>query len=299
MSNKTKGILLIIAAAFGFAMMNTFVKLSGELPVLQKSFFRNAIAFIFALSILLKRKKKFSLPRANIPWMALRSVCGTVAILCNFYAVDHLILANASILAKLAPFFAVLMSCLLLREKPRFVQVLLVVGAFVGSWFLINPTFDAVAINIPSVVAVVGAFIAGTAYTVVRKLGAMGQDGTTIILCFSAFSCLVSLPFLVFDYHPMSWQQLMFLLLAGLAATLGQFSVTNAYILAPAREISVFDYTQVVFAAIFGFALYGEMPSLANMPGYLLILCMGILAFLSKQPPAKESSSEENATTKA
>ena len=52
MSKKTKGILFIILSAFCFALMNLFVRLSGDLPSMQKSFFRNFVAFIFALAVL-------------------------------------------------------------------------------------------------------------------------------------------------------------------------------------------------------------------------------------------------------
>ena len=85
---------------------------------------------------------------------------------------------------------------------------------------------------------------AGAAYTAVRVLGQRGERNAFIVFFFSAFSCLVCLPFLVFDYHPMSLFQAAMLGLAGLSAAGGQFSVTAAYTYAPAREISVYDYTK-------------------------------------------------------
>ena len=71
---------------------------------------------------------------------------------------------------------------------------------------------------------------------------------------------MATLPFLIFDFHPMEWWQLLCLLGAGLAATGGQFSITAAYSFAPAKEISVFDYTQIIFAAALGFIFFGELP---------------------------------------
>lgn len=70
----------------------------------------------------------------------------------------------------------------------------------------------------------------------------------------------------------MTLRQLLFLLLAGAAATLGQLGITAAYRFAPAKEISVFDYSQVVFAAIFGFFLFGELPDAVSFLGYFLII---------------------------
>ena len=124
------------------------------------------------------------------------------------------------------------------------------------------------------------------AYTTVRYLSKRGERGPFIVFFFSAFSCLVTLPFLLFDFHPMSWQQLGFLLLAGLAAAGGQFSVTAAYSHAPAREISVFDYTQVLFSALLGFFLFSQLPDGWSLLGYVIICGISTaMFFYSKRQP--------------
>jgi len=83
----------------------------------EKSFFRNLVAAVFAAVILCK---DHTLPKVNKKYwgpLILRCVCGTMGILCNFYAIDHLLVADASILNKLSPFFAIIFSFLLLKEK--------------------------------------------------------------------------------------------------------------------------------------------------------------------------------------
>lgn len=107
-SKKQQAIIYIICSAFFFALMNMFVRMSGDLPSIQKSFFRNLVAFFFALIILLRSKEGFSFQKKNLPAFIGRSFFGTLGILCNFYAVDHLVLSDASILNKLSPFFAIL-----------------------------------------------------------------------------------------------------------------------------------------------------------------------------------------------
>ena len=96
MSQKNKGVCCILLSSFSFALMNLFVHLSGDLPSVQKSFFRNFVAMLFALFILLKERPTIRLDGASKKYLFLRSFCGTVGILCNFYAVDHLVLADAS-----------------------------------------------------------------------------------------------------------------------------------------------------------------------------------------------------------
>ena len=68
-----------------------------------------------------------------------------------------------------------------------------------------------------------------------------------------------------------------YLILAGVSASLGQFSITTAYKYAPAKEISVFDYTQVIFAALLGIIFLGEVPEVLSIIGYAIIICVAII----------------------
>lgn len=115
--NYIKGMVMIILSAFFFACMNVSVRLAGDLPSVQKSFFRNLVAAVFAAIIL---TRKHMVPRVKKQYwgpLFLRCAFGTLGILCNFYAIDHLLVADASILNKLSPFFAIIFSFLLLKEK--------------------------------------------------------------------------------------------------------------------------------------------------------------------------------------
>lgn len=279
LKTQYKGILFIIISAFCFALMNLFVRMAGDLPSIQKSFFRNFVAAIFACVILFKDRTPFRCKRENLKYMLMRSIFGTLGILCNFYAVDHLMLADASMLNKMSPFFAVIFSLLVLKEKVTIPQALMVAGAFLGSLFVIKPTWMNLDL-FPSLIGLLGGMGAGAAYTMVRKLGQEGEKGPFIVFFFSTFSCVVTLPWLIFDYHPMSIVQIGILLMAGLAAAGGQFSITAAYCYAPAREISVYDYSQILFSAGLGFFIFGQIPDLFSWIGYLIICTMAVLMFL-------------------
>ena len=113
-----------------------------------------------------------------------------------------------------------------------------------------------------------------------RKLGKQGERGPVIVMCFSVFSCIVTLPFIIVDHAPMSWQQIVCLLCAGLAAAGGQFSITAAYKFAPAKEISVYDYSQIIFSALLGFILFSQLPDIWSFIGYVIICGVGIAMFL-------------------
>ncbi len=277
-SPKTKGILYILAAAFGFSLMSTFVKLAGDLPALQKAFFRNFIALIFMSVAMLRNRIPLRPEKGNLPSLFGRCLCGTLGLLCNFYAIGELNLSDANMLNKLSPFFAILFSIFLLKESPSLVQVLGVLVAFAGSVCIIKPSFDNPA-AIPAIAGALGGMGAGAAYTFVRKLGARKENPTRIIFYFSAFSCLLCLPFLIFSYQHMTRLQLLYLILAGTFACVGQLGITKAYLCAPAKEISVYDYTQVIFAAILGFFIFGDVPDWLSILGYVLICGAGIAMF--------------------
>ena len=266
----TLAILFVILDSVGFSLMNFFVKLSGDLPAMQKAFFRNAIALIVSIIVLAGTREKFRIKRESWPWLILRSVFGSLGIFCNFWALSRLTIADASILNKMSPFFAIIMSIFILHELPGVFEWFCVAAAFAGTLFVVKPT--AGLASIPAAIGLAGGFFAGTAYTFVRFLGKKGERGPVIVMFFSAFSCLAFLPSLLFHYHPMTAAQVLSLLGAGISASLGQLCVTKAYSLAPAKEISVFDYSQVLFAAIWGFLFLGEIPDMFSRIGYVIII---------------------------
>lgn len=273
-NDKTKGIIYIIVSAFFFALMGLFVKLSGDLPTIQKSFFRNAVAMIFAFVVITKNHQ-WELPKGkNISYLLIRAVAGTVGILCNFYAVSRINLADASMLNKLSPFFAVVFSIFILKEKANWKQFLAVTLAFIGALFVMKPTFS--FDGLPSFMGFVGGLMAGLAYTYVRKLTQNGFKGPLVVFYFSMFSCVVTLPWLILDFTPMSPLQWLYLILAGLSASGGQFFITAAYSKAPAKEISVYDYSQIIFTTLLSLIVFGELPDGLSFLGYIIIISAAV-----------------------
>ncbi len=281
-----KGIIMIIFSAFFFSLMAVFVRLSGDLPSIQKSFFRNIVAAFFAAAILVKDGNGFSFKRENLPFLVLRSVFGTVGLICNFYAIDKLVLADANMLNKMSPFFAVIASALFLKEKLRPHHIAAITAALAGAVLIIKPSFSNILLG-PAIIGLTGGLGAGLAYTAVRYLGQRGERGPVIVFFFSTFSCLVCLPFIVFDYTPMSLYQLAMLILAGLMAAFGQFTVTAAYFYAPANEISVYDYTAVIFSTIWGFAFFRQTPDVCSIIGYFLICGAAAANFIKNKKHSK------------
>ena len=275
MKDKKKGILFILGAAFFFALMNLFVKLGGDVPTMQKAFFRNAVAAVFALFVVMKDRGCVKTAKGNYAGLLLRSAFGLIGIICNFYAIDKLTISDASLLNKLSPFFSVIFSIFILKEIADRYEWSFVIVAFIGALFVIKPTFSMEII--PAIAGVIGGMCAGLAYTFVRQLQSNGVKGPVIVLFFSAFSSIALLPNLIFNFTPMTFEQTLSLVMAGVSAAGGQFCITAAYKNAPAKEISVFDYTQVVIAAILGFLFLDQVPDMLSIVGYIIILSVAVL----------------------
>ncbi|MBO4776696.1 MAG: DMT family transporter [Lachnospiraceae bacterium] len=271
MNDRLKGIICIIIAAAGFSLMTFFVRLAGDLPTMQKAFFRNAFALVIAIATLIIKRQKFKIDK-EFGWdIFFRCLFGTTGLIANFYAIDKLALADANMLNKLSPFFAIILSIPLLKEKPSKTDIIATVIAFIGALFIIRPTPGNMEL-IPSLIGLYGGFGAGCAYVFVRRATKKGAATPVIVICFSLFSCMLTLPFMVFNYVHMSVMQILILIAAGMAAAVGQFAITSAYKFAPAKKLSVFDYIQVIFAALWGIIFLKESPTFLSVIGYVIII---------------------------
>lgn len=276
-SDRTKGIAFIILSALGFALMSACVKLAGDLPNFQKVFFRNLVSAIIALYLILKHKGSFTGKRESRNLLLMRSTFGTIGVILNFYAIDKLVLSDANMLNKLSPFLSVILCALFLKEKINRKQIVSIIIAFIGALLIIKPTFS-IAI-IPYLAGIFGALFAASAYTCLRVLGKK-EESYTIVFFFSMFSLITTFPMFIYVYEPMTISQLIYLLLAGLFASLGQFGITLAYRYAPAKEISIFDYTNIIFSAILSIFIFNQYPDILSMIGYIVVFSAAFYMFL-------------------
>ena len=268
-SRKNRAIIFMIISAFFFTLMNIFVRLSGDIPVIQKSFFRNLVSLVVAVGILIQNRCNPFPNRESMGALLIRSI-----------AVDHLILADATILSQLSPFFVIIFSIFVLNERVRPFQVFAIVFAFIGALFVIKPGIGFSSQLVAALAGTIGGLGGGLAYTMLRLCNQRGAKGPQIVFFFSGFSCLVFIPYLLLNYHPMSASQILCLILAGVCAAVGQFTITAAYSNAPGKEVSIFDYSQLIFAAMFGFVLFGNIPDILSVIGYIIIFGSSITLFI-------------------
>lgn len=287
MNNRNKGIILIILSAFGFAMMSAFVKLAGDLPSLQKAFFRNIISFIIALTMIIRHKESLFGKKENQKLLLMRSTFGTLGVVLNFYAIDHLILSDANMLNKLSPFFVLVFCAIFLKEKLKLNHIITIGIGFLGALLIIKPVFNVDVI--PYMAGILSAVFAGAAYSCVRAIGNK-EKHYTVVFYFSCFSVVTLFPLMIINYKAMTLIQLFYLILAGIFATLGQFAITLAYRYAPAREISIFDYSNIIFSAIISLIIFKQVPDIWSALGYIVIFSASFYMFIYNKKLAKNNS---------
>lgn len=270
-SRLGKAILCILCAGLGFAFMNLFVSLAGDVPTVQKTFFRNFFAMIIASVAMMKNKCSIVPPKGARMDLFMRSAIGYLGVVCNFYAISRLNISDASLLNKMSPFFAIIFSTFLLKEKANRVQWAIIITAFIGALFVIKPTFQNAELT-ASILGFIGGVCAGCAYTYVRRATKKGVKGYYIVFFFSTFSTLAALPLTIINFKPMTTMQFLSLVGAGVSAAAAQFAITTAYSFAPAKEVSIYDYTQILFAALLGFIFMHQIPDAWSFLGYAIII---------------------------
>ncbi|PTH58633.1 DMT family transporter [Staphylococcus agnetis] len=291
MNSKMKGIIAILISAIGFSFMAVFFRLAGDLPVFQKSLARNLVAMLIPLFFIIKYQQPMFGKLSSQPLLITRSTLGLTGVLLNIYAIDHMVLSDADILMKLNPFWTILLSLIFLKEYIQKYQITAMMIAIIGMLFVVKPEFSSDII--PALMGLLSGIFAAAAYTAVRALSTR-EAPYTIVFYFSLFSVVALFPLVIFTYQPMTTIQIIYLVLAGLSAAVGQIGITVAYSYAPAKDISIFTYASIIFTACIGFILFGESPDFIAVIGYVIILSASYFMFEKARQETRTQQSHKN-----
>ncbi len=278
MNNKTKSLIYILLSSLSFAFMSVIVKDLNHVPVLQKVFFRNLVSLIITLFIIRKARVRLWGRPENRKFLILRSLLGLSGVFLYFFAISNMNLADSSMLNKISPFFVTIFSFLFLREKIFKQQVLALIVVFAASLLIIKPEFKLSVL--PALSGFLSAIFAGAAYTTVRFLGVRNEKPQVIVFYFSLISVIVVLPFFLMNLNLPDFGTLIRLFLIGTFAAGGQFGLTYAYKYAKASEVSIYNYTNILFAGIMGFLIWKEIPDNLSMAGSIIIIAASVYIFM-------------------
>ena len=281
------GMRYMILSGLGFSLMAVCVKYASleGIPVLEIVAARALVSLILSYADIRYKKIRVFGQRKGL--LFLRGLIGSVALVCVYYAITHLPLAEATVLQYLYPIFTAVLALFFLKEHVHWYLVFSIFLSFLGVLCVVRPVFlfgNAVQdLSYFAVLAgILGAIGSSAAYVLVRKLN-QTEDSSVIIFYFPLVALPFSLIFLGTDFVVPSWSACLFLLLVGIFTQVGQIGLTKAMQTETAGRAAAFSYLQVVFAALFGWWFFQEVPDLWFATGAMLILSGVLVNVLSKQ----------------
>jgi len=265
------GILLRVLAMAFMAVLAAIVKACAErgVPVLEIIFFRNAFAFIPVL-IYISRTSGLSILRTNRPGAHLtRSAAGLTGMICGFTAVSLLPLTQSTAISFSAPLFMTALSALVLKEPVSLQRGFAVAVGFVGVLIMVHPD-PSQFVGVGVLFAIAAAIGAAGANIAIREISRT-EPGPTIVFYFTLAGAMVGLASLPFGWVMPSPGVLGLLVAAGLIGGTGQLLLTEAIRRAPVAVVAPFDYTQLVWAGLIGFLVWGETPAMLTLIGTMVV----------------------------
>lgn len=265
----------MLLSALGFALMAACVKavaLKG-IPVLEIVAARAAVSLLLSYADV--RRKGIS------PWgherglLLARGAVGALALLCVYYAITVLPLAEATLLQYTHPLFTALLALWFLGERLRLPTLVCTLLSLLGLALMLAPELRAGALTrLPLfgvLVALLGAFGSAVAYVLVRRLS-RSEDSSVIIFYFPLIALPLSLLLLGREFVMPDGEALLLLLLVGVFTQVGQVGLTLAMRAEEAGKASAYAYAQVVFAAVLGWVWFEELPTFWTLVGGSLIV---------------------------
>lgn len=294
--NRARGAMFAIAAAFMFAAMGAVIKTaSAHLPTELVVFFRNFFGLLALLPWLLRGGVR-GLATQRFGSHVARALAGLAAMYCFFYAIAKLHLAEAVLLNFTAPLFIPFIALLWLRERVEHNVWWAIAVGFVGITLILKPGMD--IFSPAALIGLASGALAALAVVNIRRMSET-EPTTRIVFYFSIISVIVSALPLLWSWQTPGPQALALMAVAGIFATSGQLLLTRGYALAPAALVGPFTYSSVVFAALFGWLLWGEMPDTLNLTGAVLVCLAGIMAIRATERAILETSGDRHTTPKS
>lgn len=279
MTNIPLSVRYMVLSALGFALMGACVKTVSirGIPILEIIAVRALISCLISYADIYR--KKISCWGHNKLLLLTRGIIGTLGLICIFYAVSTLPLAESALLQYLYPIFTALLAFAFLKERVQRNTAVCILFSIIGLLAMIQPAFlfGHLAINpdpLPSlgvVAALLGALASGIAYVLVRHLSAT-EDASVIVFYFPFIALPVSCIFLGNNFVTPSGLSWILLLLVGIFTQVGQIGLTKAMQTENAGKATAYAYVQIVFSAILGILVFGEMPTIATLLGALFII---------------------------
>ncbi|PWI32545.1 EamA family transporter [Vibrio albus] len=280
------GVQFMLLSALGFALMAASVKhvSNYHIPVFEIVAARALVSLV--ISYLDVKRKRISVWGNNKPLLLARGMVGTLALMCVYYSVTTLPLAEATILQYVHPVFTAVLAVLFLKESLQRSTLICIVLCLTGLFLIVKPEVDGgVTANLPLfsvLIALMGAFGSSIAYVIVRKLS-QTEDSSVIIFYFPLVALPVSLVLMGDSFVMPDLYLTGVLVLVGIFTQVGQFGLTKAMQTQEAGRASAYSYVQIIFSALIGALFFNELPSGWTYLGGALIVSGALVNVLGSK----------------
>jgi drug/metabolite transporter (DMT)-like permease len=299
------GVLFKLASAFAFSCMGASVKIVGSLtpphapfPVGQVVFCRSFFALIpVFVWMAMVGKLQTAFATTNRIGHIKRGLVGSLGMFSGFAGLTILPLSDATAISFAAPLFSVVLAALLLGEVVRLYRWTAVLIGFCGVIVMLWPHLSAEALSASgsevqargAFFSLIGAMCAAFAMIEVRRLTAT-EATAAIVTYFSLMTTTFGMISVLGGAIDPAWawvtpnfKQGLFLILTGIMGGFGQIFLTESYRRAPASVVAPFDYTAMIFALVWGYLLFGDLPDFLVLVGAAIVSATGIFVILRER----------------
>jgi len=276
--NHLGGICMILSVLF-FSLMDVLIKITNEYDVGQVMFSRALFGLIPIFFLIPKKKLKDFYKTKRVKLHCLRAGVGTIGMWAIFVGLRNLELAEVTSIAFSGPIWVVIFSILFLGEKIKAKRWTAVGLGFIGVIIISKPGFD--NLNYYYIYPVIFTLAFAGVSIFIRKLTLVGEPVYLIAFYFSVCSGIFGLCTLPFGEWLMpSSYDLGLLILIGLFGSTANLLLTKSYQLAEVSLTTPLKYLSLVFAIIFGFYLFNEVPTIYTLSGASLIVVSSSIIFI-------------------
>ena len=276
LSKNQLGFLYMFLSIIGFSLMDVIVKWSVDYPVGQVLFFRGFFGIIFYFFII-PRERLHDFYKTKRPGLhSLRCIAGLIAIIAIFIALRKLPLATVVSISFAAPIFTTIFSIFLLSEKVGIYRWLAVIVGFIGILIITEPGIS--NLNIYYIFPII--FCLGLSYVAIT----LRQLSTTepvwlISLFFSIAITFLSFLTLPFGWVMPSFNHFLILSLVGIFGGVSNLWLSQSYKYSEVSLVTPLKYLTLVFAIIFGYFIWDEIPTIKTLIGALLVIVSTLIIF--------------------
>ena len=283
MSKNNLGVVYMIMSVLFFAFMDILIKITDEYAVGQVMFFRAVFGLIPIFFLIPKNQLRDFYKTKHFGLHFYRSFFGAIAMAAIFIGLRNLQLAEVTSLAFSGPIWVVIFSMIFLSEKIRTKRWVAVGLGFIGVLIISNPGFD--NLNYYYIFPIIFCIGFAGVSILIRKLTLAGESVWLIAFYFSVASGLGGLAtFPLGDWIMPTKYDLVLLILVGFLGGIANLTLTQSYKLAEVTLTTPLKYLSLVFAIIFGFYFFKEIPSINTLLGAgLIVISSGIIFFRENQ----------------